>query len=1587
MSDLNTEDSQDLAGTSQNPTLEDTLPPKGWVQAIKSLKERLIDTSKRNRLIHSPIGKDRGKHLDIIDERSDEVFKLLVLRNKKMRFLHSGDGYDEPDIMEHIFIPDPDPPSAKHTDLKLQTRLTKDALHKRLLQLYRDSNSSIEEQGANPLFLALGFVRWYESNSSRIKRFAPLVLLPVELIREGVKDNFKLQLRDQDLEPNHSFDAYLQSDCALKLPPWPEGEEWLPSEYFREVDHRVTSRENWKVLADTIQLGFYSSGKFLMSRDLDRAEPTELMQQLLCGGVDKAPPLFDPEENLDAQYVNPKDLGHIMEADASQTRVIAAAQKGRNMVVQGPPGTGKSQTIANIIAVAVRDNQKVLFVAEKRAALEVVFDRLESCGLGPLCLEMHSTKAKKKSVYDELARTLDLGRPEVGDHSQYERLKTVRDELNDLSQQLHTVDEVSGETPYQTIGQLSKLMALIANGNLPRPDHQVKNTANWSREKAVVARKQVQRLADLTQDYGPEGSHDWRGVNRKMTPMDRGRLIDQIKNLQENLQSLLTYLEEACDSLSLNAQGGLTFVDKVVKLLRSMGRKPTNFDDDLVNHKEVKRHATKLQNLFERIQREQAKRTELETSVTLDAFSRDWNAQYREISSRKDSFFRWLIGPYRKAVKQLKEAAKNLPKANHDRLELLEQLIQHKSRVEEIDEQWSLGELMIGPTWRGWKTDVAGALEYLQWMNEHVELLGSPDILKKQIENWPKAANPNELAGRLHDCVNTIEEKWNEVEDLCELNVKMAFGEATIRSVPITALIARMSLWQRDPEGQASWIRLHDIANAVSNRGLDDLRILLADGRLAPEHACGTFDYVRAEAVYSRLDKLNPNLSRISGRERSDLVRQFRDLDAISLHLSSQEVMAAHFESIPEGTRGAMGFLRGEAQKKSRHMPLRRLLKEVGDAVQTIKPVFLMSPLSVAQYLDPDGLRFDLLLIDEASQVRPADAIGAVMRAKRAIIVGDQKQLPPTSFFEKLVNIDEEEEPEDLGEAMASQVKDMESILALSEARNIPGCMLQWHYRSQHESLIEVSNQAFYRNKLVCPPSPATSDTNLGLTFEYVGGTYRRGSGKGNNPAEAEAVMKAVLEHARERPNESLGVVAMSQSQQTTIQNEAERMRAEYHELNSYCSESKENPFFVKNLETVQGDERDVIFISIGYGRSEDGRLFQNFGPVSNEGGERRLNVLFTRAKKRCRVFSSIRHTDIKHDEARHMGPYMLKTFLKYAETGEIDVPRISGRPPDSPFEEAVGEAIMRYGYKVDYQVGSEGFLIDLAVRDPSREGAYILAIECDGARYHSSYWARERDRMRQTLLEAKGWTFHRIWSTDWFVNPESETKRAVEAIRQARVKTPQCSPPVWHRPAVVREKKPSQLPESTREYYKEFDDKNYTSLAHSYHIYDAEIEEVTDLITKIVEIEGPVHQDIIVRKTRETWGYDHTGKLIKEKIIHAIQVAVHQGLIEQCDSGQGFLKKPGTEVHVRDRSKLENLLLKKPKMISPQEYRKAILHAVKRCLGISNEECAVEVARMLGFRSTSGSLKKQVFAQIAPLVREGYLTVQSNGTLRLTDD
>ena len=442
-------------------------------------------------------------------------------------------------------------------------------------------------------------------------------------------------------------------------------------------------------------------------------------------------------------------------------------------------------------------------------------------------------------------------------------------------------------------------------------------------------------------------------------------------------------------------------------------------------------------------------------------------------------------------------------------------------------------------------------------------------------------------------------------------------------------------------------------------------------------------------------------------------------------------------------------------------------MSDAGTAIQQLKPILLMSPLSVAQFLPPGRIKFDLLMIDEASQVSPEDALGVVARANQIMVVGDDKQLPPTNFF-KMVNAGDEYE-EDTEEAIQpDKPTDFESILTLARTRGMSERMLAWHYRSKHPSLIALSNEECYAGRLLLPPSPFVQTSEFGLSFiQTPRGHYDRG-GTRCDLIQAEQVAKAVAQHIQHFPNKSLGVACFSVQQRDAVDDMIDKIgfRAEVEAFTP-----KEERLFVKNLEAVQGDERDVIFISVGYGVAPNqSKPFLNFGPVSQEGGERRLNVLASRAREKCVVFSSITGADIPADsEAR--GTRMLRALLDFAGTGKLGAGTLHGDGFESPFEEAVARTIREAGFHVHPQVGVKSFRIDLGVIDPPRPGEYILGVECDGAAYHSARSARDRDRLRQEVLEGLGWRMHRIWSTDWFRNPQRETNKLLAAIKDAKDK------------------------------------------------------------------------------------------------------------------------------------------------------------------------------------------------------------------------
>jgi hypothetical protein len=915
-----------------------------------------------------------------------------------------------------------------------------------------------------------------------------------------------------------------------------------------------------------------------------------------------------------------------------------------------------------------------------------------------------------------------------------------------------------------------------------------------------------------------------------------------------------------------------------------------------------------------------------------------------------------------------------LPKHAGERIDLVDSLLDVAARRKSWneDEQFLAGAL--GEFWQGERTDFQMLTAVAEWC---ARLSATPVSFDRQAA-LQLAADSNAL-NRICMELRALADNARKfaTEAFARLNLNpIAFAAIDKESIPVSELAERFELMAANIDHYAQWAQLARLRRELSDKNLGDV-VARIDGReLSGDAAVTEFRFARAEALWRQAIDESKVLRDMALEERHALVSSFAQLERERLKDNVTSILAAHLAQVPQGTMGEMRVIRGEIGKKRGHIALRRLFERAGSAIQRIKPVLLMSPISVAQFIPPGTLNFDLLVIDEASQVRPEDALGAIARTRQIVVVGDKKQLPPSSFFDRLISEDDEGASSD--EALeqdllggAAKLGELESVLTLCEARGLSSRMLSWHYRSRDPSLIEVSNREFYENGLILPPSPLQHDPAFGLCLTRVDGVYDRG-GKRDNRKEGEAIVSRVAEHARLHPTLSLGIVAFSFAQRNLITELLELARRSDAVLDDFLREGKREDVFVKNIENVQGDERDVILVSVGYGpATPGGRLASmSFGPVNAEGGERRLNVLFTRARVRCEIFVSFDPDDIDLGRTSGEGPRVLKRFLDFAESGRIQEEAPSGREADTPFEEDVADVIRSLGYLADPQVGSAGFLVDLGVRHPDRPGRYILAVECDGATYHSAIWARERDRLRQDVLEQLGWRFHRIWSTDWFYHRAKEIERLRVALAEARSAEEAGVRLTGANDVNAGDLRPVQsapttsiidVPEHVQRTMPPYTRADVSAPRGWLEPHEAGLATVTPLVIEIVNVEGPIHVEEVARRYAQAFGKDKAGSRILNVVAQGLRNAVRTGAIKSADN---FYFTTEQEAHppVRDRSSETGATLKAGS-ISMIEIRAALQIARDDNAGGSDADLIRTAARLLGFRRVGSDLQAR-FAQ-----------------------
>lgn len=1684
----------------------------------EQLRLKLLDLSKKNRMLNYSLGAKFKRHVQIINEVLEEVYKKLVEQDASLRILPLDDPEDIPHdektddfiaAFEHAKVTDieyltklealesqghddeialsrlerelrdkvrsqlglsprpkkseinraeharslgidPNPElqakvsKTSHSDEALQTLKFPDELERVMEKISSDARLSEQEMGLSTLFLAFGFLEWYESDASDKKAFAPLLLLPVSLEAEKVRgrDVFYLSAREGAAEANLSLQKLLEKDFNRKLPDFEnEDEERAASveDYLTRVRESIRGLARWQVHRWLV-LGHFAFGRFAMYADLNpenwAKHPVEhvLVSSILRGieeseggGLPSIPedyPIDEPEIEKVAPLL-------IQDADASQHSALIDVMRGKNLVIQGPPGTGKSQTITNIIANALAVDKKVLFLAEKQAALEVVKRRLSRSGLGEFCLELHSYKASPKLIIESLKQRVAIGSNGARKSNQPADIAwhESRKEINAYLDALHT-EQPDGFMPFQLIWRA--LRGRSENGDIidqfksvTLPDKLLTDPDERERIKSNLA-VLADASTNFTKSYGHPAASPWAETTvADIAGHQVPRLVDTLNDLRIVSAELAAFIESA-------SRMGVTSVEDVIRLVqvdralndplesnllpqvaaldldeldrvlacmaewhrvnRALAERPDLSNEsatklaiasslmraglplELLEYtpaeayelasETIQRNATiikllerfmpilpifdfdhhlpaggllpiavaiqacakvrpehrgwvsahrgldssEFSKLKERWTAIAANETEWRSSLALHG-TQSW-PDPKEIGAAAATLRKSGIGKVFAALKGATRAARALMdqlglQMSADTAEYLERLAVHVRSVRafEIDEA-AAG--LLGSSWRGLSTPFNEIETGIKIRELFIEKIGTlphgSEVAERLVSMAPQSygllAEPHHVATAVDFCTapNEVRSHFDDrpiehllaacreensmmkkvlaldptrsladiplaIRDIAEIAALITQRDSvqrqieaspikdTARSLGRTAdAVAQATLavkWVRDvnranppralylnlissnaAEARANLrqaarqgAKLAERYSTLGSRLEKDFGFANLDGYSPKElatkinhlvdHADELSDFLAIrrhritlvnsglEPFLTRADELKidperpPRLletliadrraericsSAVFKRKSGAILNARRRLFADSDHKkieSDRETVRARLlqkQPIPGSNYGPrktwteMALLKNEFAKQTKFTPVRSLLARAGRSIQELKPCFMMSPLSLAKFIPAGSLDFDLLVIDEASQMKPEDALGGMLRATQIVVVGDQKQLPPTDFFNRSSEITDDDDFQDI---------DDESILEACQKTFRQARRLKWHYRSRCESLIRFSNENFYRDSPLIT-FPAAKPGSFSIDLVRVDGVYQ---GR-RNVAEASRVAEEAVKLMRHYANTdedkipTLGIVAVNIDQRDLIQEELRRISADDALVQQYQEKAikKGEPVFVKNLENVQGDERDFIFISLTYGPVPGTRVMrQRFGPINGKQGHRRLNVLFTRARMRIGLFTSFGADDIKPTETSAEGVHVLKRYLEYAEArGRAPVEGIGGEA-DSDFEIEVANRLRTKGYTVELQVGVSGFRIDIGVRHPDHPDRFLAGVECDGARYHASKSARDRDRLREEVLNGLGWILIRVWSTDWFSNPAGETEKLVKRLEELR--------------------------------------------------------------------------------------------------------------------------------------------------------------------------------------------------------------------------
>lgn len=1451
---------------------------------------------------------------------------------------------------------------------RLRTCFTEAEYSRAVKDLYRAAKTNLEENGANTLYLALGLLKWYENPRSQKPRFAPIVLLPIEMVRKSAAQGYVIRLRDEDPQMNITLLEKLKQDFHIQvggLDPLPQDEHGIDMRrVFTILRKAVMGESRWDVL-ESSYLGIFSFSQFVMWNDI-RNRSQDLAKNKIVRSLMEGRLTWPAEEMTLGDRVPEEGALLPIAADASQLYAIEAASQGKSFVLHGPPGTGKSQTITALIANALAQGKSVLFVAEKMAALEVVQRRLDKIGIGPFCLELHSNRSKKKDLLEQLQQAAEVtkGKPPEAYAAEAERISGLRRELDGYAEALHK-PLACGMTLFDLVNRYEEYRDAPDIGALPE------RFGSLTAQELTERRDAVSRLAAAGRGTGHPRGH---GLFRIRCRQYSQRLRQQLPPAVEDYERTIAEMERAAETmnsaLALPGDGSRAELERQAALCR-----------ELIFWQSVPRAWAESRSLYR----------DMETVETLCAHALTAGRDREELLVRwQESFLaqdgmallarwkeaegKWALAKAlgkNKLGKSLAACAKGTVDKNtlgRD-LAMLTEYQTERSAADRILEQQ---KGLLGDWDRGSQTDWQIVSEQAGKARASAQRLSELEGQELRL-----CVGGNRSLGAV---LETVPAAWENLERSREglyalLDVAPLEDADWLLEEKALCRALRQNL-----DGLKEWITWNAAAAEARELGLSAL-VSAYEGGLAHDAVLPTFEKAVSGALAMAAIDEAPELGNFSGAVFNEKIRQFKEADQRLTELTRREIYCRLAARIPNFTKeGAqsseLGILQRAIRSGGRGVSIRRLFEQLPELLPRLSPCMLMSPISAAQYLDPKRKPFDLVVFDEASQLPTSKAVGALARGENAVIVGDPKQMPPTSFF-ATNGVDEEN----------LELEDLESILDDCLALNMPQTHLLWHYRSRHESLIAFSNTEFYDSKLYTFPS--VNDRASKVNLVHVDGIFSRGRTR-QNRAEAEAVVAELKRRCHDPMDRgrSVGVVTFNISQQNLIDDLLNEACLTDPELEQWAYASQE-PVFIKNLENVQGDERDVILFSVGYGPDETGKVYMNFGPLNREGGWRRLNVAVSRARWEMMVFSTLTPDQIDLSKTGARGVEELKRFLEYASGKALPQSEETIRQGERS-REGVAEAICREleaaGYQTDRWVGHSAYRIDVGVVDPANPEQYLMGILLDGSSYGAAKTTRDRELAQISVLEGLGWNILRVWTMDWWDNRDKELDRVKKALEAAksRPREPEAvsaapTPPVPEEErgllaAAIRPEEPAEHTEPYRA--AALPQLQVSSEALLSGAYD---ERLVWSIRKILDREAPMTEGLLLRRLTQSFGITRAGTRIQEKIGKILGT---MDLIRREQEGTVVYWRPEQvpENYDKIRASGQGNDKREAKDVPLEEGVNALCQVLSEQVSLSGEDLIRESARLLGYTRLGTQVEALMRAALNRALNQGRVTKGQGG-------